>query len=147
MYFFICQIITALCQCILPVFPGSSSDYDQRLFSRCRCILDHLSGHRHFRMTHRPMSPPAWVCSIFWILAESTVDLGQLFIVRSSTLIQSVHQTDQVRRIHITAAAISDIEIISLAAAKNGHLFLFQQRKRVADVFQKDTAFSSRTSC
>ena len=76
--------------------------------------------------------------------AAALIFIGKLDVNGDIVVVpQRLHEADFIRRIHIAAGAVTDIEIIILYPAENRHLTASVERQHIAVIFKHHNAFSA----
>ena len=132
------EVVAALFEGVLPILAGGAADDHERRFGGFRCGLYGFLIKLHLRMAEGPVAPPAVVGRVLFCPGGVALDEGG--IVFLSRVFEAVDKVDAPGRVNVTAASVTDIEPVELAAAENCDLFVLFQRQRPI-VFEQHTRF------
>ena len=116
------QIVAALGQRVLSVLAGGSAyDHDCDVIARST-LCGERRGHLHLGIVHRPMTPKAVERLVLWLCAPFAVGRRQCAVeFQRAPLLGGLERVEiayLVRRLDVSAAAVTDIERVDLAPAE-----------------------------
>ena len=133
------EIVAAGRKGVFPVLARGASDDDQRRVRTAARSMHHGGRERHFRVAHRPVAPPAVIRLVLLGAAPGAIRRGKCFIIGGACVFKAVDKVYIIWSVHVSPAAVADVEPVELATSEHGDRLRFIQRER-AVVFQQDAA-------